>query len=184
MLQSTHINIDYAFYDVLERKGMFIPIPAQDLWSGIDRICRTLSAVPIARISWTDVTVSGSWEITGRYLQPLAMFPVNSSFRIDHLKLDSTESCPHPRVCFLPNQGYRTSLYWGTTACLSTAFCSKERIMLGIMPSSYPKLNMMGNRDIAPKLYHTSAMVILIQKFPSVSSGYLNAMIWLIQEQY
>ena len=31
--------------------------------------------------------------------------------------------------------------------------------MLGIMPSSYPKLNMMGNRDIAQKLYHTSAMV-------------------------
>ena len=74
---------------------MFIPTPEQDLWSGIDRICRTLSEVRISRnigISWTDATVSGSWEMTGRYLQPLAMFPVNCSFRVDHLKLDSTET--------------------------------------------------------------------------------------------
>jgi hypothetical protein len=80
MLQSTHINIHYAFYDTPGRESTYTHIPPQDWKAGIDRICRTLSAVPIARnvgISWTDATDGGSSTITRGYFQPLATFPMN-----------------------------------------------------------------------------------------------------------
>lgn len=83
MMAST--NLQFNFYFFAPVKGSEPSQTAQETWSGIDYICRTLSSVPIVRsigIFWWDAQENIDWETKRICLNPMAMFPPNCSFRL------------------------------------------------------------------------------------------------------
>lgn len=83
MMTSTNVQLNFYFFAPV--KGTEPSHTAQETWSGIDYICRALSAVPIARnigIFWWDAQENAEWETKRICLNPLAMFSANCSFRL------------------------------------------------------------------------------------------------------
>lgn len=100
------VNLQFNYYFFAPAKGTEPFQTAQEIHSGIDYICGTLSRMPIARnigIFWWDAQKDTEWETKRICLHPLALFPIICSLRLTTagLQEDSYEKFKNERKYFL-----------------------------------------------------------------------------------